>query len=298
MAKPKIVVILGPTATGKSDLAVKLAKKFKGEVISADSRQVYKGLNLGTGKITKEEMKDVSHHLLDVANPKKQYSVADFQKNAQEAINDIVARGRLPIVCGGTGFYISSIVDNTILPEVPADKKLRASLSKKSATQLFAMLKKIDPQRAKNIDAQNPVRLIRAIEIAKALGKVPELSTKKSSLYKVLQIGINLCDEELKPRIHKRIITRMDAGMINEAKKLHKDGLSYRRMRALGLEYRNLADLIEKKINKKQFVEILSMDICHYVRRQRQWWKKDKRISWHSPRETRQIEKEVKDFLS
>ncbi|HPB60447.1 MAG TPA: tRNA (adenosine(37)-N6)-dimethylallyltransferase MiaA, partial [Candidatus Paceibacterota bacterium] len=173
--KPKIVVILGPTASGKTALSIKVAQKIGGEVISADSRQVYKGLDLGTGKVTKKEMGSVPHHLLDVASPKRKFSVARYQKLANKKITEIIKRGRTPIIVGGSGFYIQAIVDNLILPDVPPNPKLRLELQGKTIHELFSILKKIDPQRAKNIDENNPVRLIRAIEIGKALGQVPKL---------------------------------------------------------------------------------------------------------------------------
>lgn len=294
--KPKILVVLGPTATGKSDLAVELALAFNGEVISADSRQVYKGLNLGTGKITKKEMRGIPHHLLDIANPKHRYTVSKFQVKAHKVIADIIFRGKLPIVCGGTGFYIQSIVDNLIFPDTPVNKELRKVLVTKTAPQLFAQLKKLDPVRAKNIDGQNRVRLIRAIEIAKALGKVPKL--KKEALYNPLQIGLDMSDEELKERIALRIQSRLRKGMIGEAKKLHSNGLSYKRMRDLGLEYRFLADLLERRIDRKEFIDQLSITIFQYVRRQRAWFRRDERIKWFRPKEVKKIQKEAKAFLA
>ncbi|MBP6884548.1 MAG: tRNA (adenosine(37)-N6)-dimethylallyltransferase MiaA, partial [Candidatus Pacebacteria bacterium] len=180
----KLIIVAGPTSSGKTSYAIKLAKKIGGEVISADSRQVYKGLNLLSGKVTKKEMAGIPHHLLDITNPKKIFSVSDYQKLANKAIADILSRNKVPIICGGTGFYIDAIVYDRILPEVPPNKKLRAILEKKTIVELFKMLVKLDPARANTIDKDNPVRLIRAIEIAKALGSVPKLS-KPISKYEV-----------------------------------------------------------------------------------------------------------------
>jgi tRNA dimethylallyltransferase len=311
-SKPKIIVILGPTATGKSDLAVQVAQKFKGEVISADSRQVYKGLNIGSGKITKKEMRGVPHHLLDVVNPKKVFSVADWQALAKKKIEEIISRGHTPIICGGTGFYIQSIVDDLVLPEVPANNTLRKKLENKSTEELFQMLKKLDPKRAKNIDAQNPVRLVRAIEIATELGYVPKIKKEKPK-YDFIQIGLTASPEVLKERIHKRLLARIKKGMVAEAKKLHGEGLSYKRMRKLGLEYGRLADLLaktapavrptqtksgfrENKITKKEFVEKLDTEIYQYTRRQIAWFKRDKNIKWFDVSE-KNILKEVLEFL-
>ena len=163
----KIVVIVGPTASGKSDLGVMLAKKIQGEIISADSRQVYKGLNIGSGKITKKEMRGVSHYGLDIANPKKIFTAEDFKKHATQSLNKIICRGKIPIIVGGTGFYIDVLLGLRNTANVPPNPQLRKRIENKSANELFMMLKKLDPERAKTIDQHNPRRLVRAIEIAK-----------------------------------------------------------------------------------------------------------------------------------
>ena len=165
---PKVLVICGQTATGKSDLAVMLAKKINGEVISADSRQVYKGLNIGSGKITKKEMCGIPHYLLDVVHPKQIFSIAEYQTIAQQKIQEIIARGKTPIICGGTGFYIDAITKGIVLPEVAPNTVLRKKLENKTTKELVYILTKLDPARAKTVDIQNNVRLIRAIEIATA----------------------------------------------------------------------------------------------------------------------------------
>jgi tRNA dimethylallyltransferase len=294
--KPKILVILGPTATGKSDLAVKLAKKYRGEVISADSRQVYKGLDIGTGKITKEEMRGIHHWLLDVENPKNVFNVADYKKLADEKIKTILKRSKLPIICGGTGFYIDAVIKNIDLPEVKPDLKLRKDLEEKSLEELQETLLKLDPIRYKSIDLKNKVRLVRAIEIAKHIGKVPEIKISTPS-YNVLQIGLNLDSETLRKKIHKRVVSRIKQGMIEEAVELNKKGLSFERMRELGLEYRYLADYIEKKIDKKRLALKLQNEIWHYAKRQMTWFKRDKSIKWFNPNEFKKIENIVSKFL-
>ncbi len=283
--KPKIIVILGQTATGKSDFAVQIAKKIDGEIISADSRQVYKGMDLGTGKITKKEMRGVPHYLLDVTSPKKVFSVSDFKKLADKKIEDILARGKTPIICGGTGFYIDAVVDGVILPEVEPNEKLRSTLSKKSVEKLFEMLKKLDKSRAKSIDKNNKVRLIRAIEIAKALGKVPKV--KSQSKYKVTKIGLTLPDEILKEKIKARLLARIKRGMLREIKKLHDSGVSWKRMEMLGLEYRYGAVYLQGKITKQEMIEKLNTEIWHYAKRQKTWFKRDKNITWLDPRKNR-----------
>lgn len=277
----KVIVIVGPTASGKSSLAVKLAKKLKGEVISADSRQVYTGLDIGTGKITKKEMQGVPHHLLDVASPKKVFTANEYVELGRAALEDVIARGKTPIICGGTGFYIDALLGRIALPAVPPNPKLRAQLAKKSAAQLFAQLKKLDPRRAKDIDANNPVRLIRAIEIAKTLGKVP--AAKPTPLpYAIEWIGIRPDEKKLRAKIHTRLLDRMKSGMLREAQKLHKAGLSYKRMDQLGLEYRYLALLMQKKISKAEMLEKLENEIWQYAKRQLTYFKKNTDIRWRS----------------
>lgn len=278
--KPRVLIIVGPTASGKSDLAVKIAKKHNGEIISADSRQVYKGLNIGTGKITKKEMRGVPHHLLDIADPKKIFTVSEYKKMADKTISEIISRGKMPIICGGTGFYIQTVIDNIALPEVPPNIKLRKKLEKKSTEKLFEILKNLDPERAKNIDAKNGRRLIRAIEIATKLGKVQKIHSGGFSAYNPLFIGIKIEPEILKKRIYKRLISRLKKGMISEAKKLHSQGLSWKRMEDLGLEYRYLARFLQNKITKKEMIEQLNKEIWHYAKRQMTWFKRDKRIKW------------------
>lgn len=295
--KRKMLVIVGPTASGKSDLAVRLAKKWNGEVVSADSRQVYRSLDIGTGKITKQEMRGVPHHLIDVASPTKTFTVAQYKKLADKSIGRIWSRGKLPIVCGGTGFYVRAVIDNLIIPEVPPNKKLREYLDKKPVSELFAMLKKLDPRRAGEIDSKNPRRLIRAIEIAKHLGKVPALTIRQRKDCDILEIGIAINNDELKTRIKKRLFSRIKHGMIDEAKRLYKQGLSLRRMNDLGLEYRYLAKYLNGEISKKEMVIKLEKEIWQYAKRQRTWFKKDKRIRWHMLSDKKKIEREVRGFL-
>lgn len=276
--KKKLLVIVGPTASGKSDLAVKLAKKHDGEVVSADSRQVYKGLDIGTGKITLEEMQGIPHHLLDVVDPQEQFDVTQFKKLADEAIADIHARGKLPILAGGTGFYIEAVVDGIVPPEVPPNKELREQLEKKGVAELFEELKEKDPKRAKVMDPENKRRIIRAFEIIDTLGTVPP--REKNERFDTTIIGIDVDPDTLKQKIYDRLISRIDAGMIEEAKKLHENGLSRERMDQLGLEYRYLAKHLQGELSKEEMIEVLSHKIWQYAKRQLLWFKRDPRIDW------------------
>lgn len=277
--KPKIIVVLGPTASGKSALAVKLAKKINGEIISADSRQVYKGMDIGTGKITKKEMAGIPHHLLDIASPKKQFSVSQYQKLANQAIKKILKKGKTPIICGGTGLYINAVVDNVVFPAVPPNYQLRKKLEKLTTTELFEKLKRLDPKRAKNIDKNNPRRLIRALEIV-LISKKPVPEIKKQRNYDVLKIGIKRQPAELKKLIKKRLLKRMEIGMVEEIKKLHEQGVSWKRLFDFGLEYRWISLGLQKKVSQPEMVEKLNKAIVDYAKRQITWFKHDKEIRW------------------
>ncbi len=294
--KPKIITVVGPTASGKSDLAVILAKEFTGEVISADSRQVYRDMDIGTGKITVREMRGIPHHMLDIASPKHIYSVAEYKTAADNCIADILKRGKVPILCGGTGFYIDAVTQGLILPEVKPDYDLRKKLSLLSTEKLFAMLHKLDPRRASEIDAKNPPRLIRAIEIAKTLGSVPLM--KKDAPYETLFIGIDVPNEILRERIHNRLKKRVAMGMVEEAKELHKKGLSWKRMEEIGLEYRYLSRFIRGKLAKSEMLDQLEVEIMNYAKRQYTWFRRNKKIHWISLNDRKSPEELVRIFLN
>jgi tRNA dimethylallyltransferase len=281
MKKQSLIVITGPTATGKSSLAVEIAGRFNGEVISADSRQVYTGLNIGSAKITAQEMQGVPHHLLDVAHPNDYFSVADFQKLAQEKIQEITSRGKLPILCGGTGMYISAVVDNLQFPEVSANEQLRAELETLETKELLEKLGALDPERLETIDQNNRVRIIRAIEIAEALGNVPKMELNES-LYNTLMIGLELPKEDLQANISERIVLRIPA-LFDEIKRLLDSGVSPERLDSLGLEYRYGLHYIEGKLKGSEFIETLSVKTWQFAKRQMTWWKKDSRINWFNP---------------
>lgn len=312
MIRDSILVILGPTATGKSALAVKIAKQiarqkwsgFNGaEIISADSRQVYKGLNIGSGKITKKEMAGIPHHLIDVANPKRRFSVAEYKKLSREKISKIFSRGNLPIICGGSGFYISALLGEETIPDVPPNPKLRAKLLLKTSEELVAILKKLAPERAKTVDPYNLRRVIRAIEIAQSEGQSQtkqktEQKDKTKPIFQVLKIGITLPPDKLKNKIAIRLFARIRKGMIKEANNLHKKGLSWKRMEELGLEYRHLALLLQNKISKKEMVSKLQTEIWRYAKRQMTWFKRDKQILWFNPYQKTEMDRAIKKFIA
>ncbi|MFH1207909.1 MAG: tRNA (adenosine(37)-N6)-dimethylallyltransferase MiaA [Patescibacteria group bacterium] len=294
MKKPPLIAIVGPNASGKTSLSIALAKKFKGEIVSADSRQVYRGLDIGTGKATRKELRAVKHHLIDVADPRREFNVSHFKKRAAPTIKKILAKGKLPFLVGGTGFWVRSIIDDLDLPAVKPNKNLRRQLGRKSTSELFKILKKLDPHRAKTIDRHNPYRLIRAIEIIKATGK--KISPlKKSSPYNVLLIGVRHPLPKLYRLIDKRLDQGIKQGLIKEVKDLHKKGIGWQRMYDLGLEYRFVSLYLRGTITKQEMVAQLKNAIHHYAKRQLTWFRPDKRIVWVTSR--KQAEKIIKKYL-
>ncbi|MDO8601061.1 MAG: tRNA (adenosine(37)-N6)-dimethylallyltransferase MiaA [bacterium] len=291
----RLIIVLGPTASGKSILAVKLAKKFKGEVVSADSRQIYKGLDIGSGKITKKAMQGVPHHLLDITSPKRIFTVTQYRKLAMTAINKIQKRNKIPILCGGTGFYIQAVADGIVIPEVKPDWKLRGKLEKKSAKELYKILKRLDPRRAGGIDKNNPRRLIRALEIImKTKKSIPAL--KENPLpYPVLMLGVKRGGEELKKLMEKRFFRWLEMGLIKEVENLKKSGLSWEKIEDFGLHYRIISQYLQNKITSKEMIENSLTELRHYAKRQMTWFKRDKHIHW--VKTYQQAEKLTKNFL-
>lgn len=279
MSKPKILVIVGPTASGKTGLAIELAKRFNGEVVSADSRQVYRGLDIGSAKVTKEEMDGVPHHLLDIADPKEAYTAADFKRDAKIAVDDILARGKLPIICGGTFFYIDALLEKVSLPEVEPDAELRAELQEKSAAELLDILEKLDPERAKSVEKENSRRLIRAIEIARSLGHVPEPEIRECP-YDVLAIGLIVDIETHGEVLKARILERLNAGMKEEVEQLLNEGVTHERLEKFGLEYRYLSRYLRGLLPFDAMVEELTVKSRQFAKRQMTWLKRDPEIRW------------------
>lgn len=285
--KKSLLVIVGPTASGKSELAVKLAKKIDGEIISADSRQVYKGMDIGSGKVPGKWHKKVylykavPHYLIDVASPKRQFSVAQFQTQATKIIDDIFRRGKTPIICGGTGHWVDAVVFGQSLPQVKANPTLRRKLEKMTVEDLFKQLQKLDPDRAAEIDSKNPRRLIRALEIVMSTGKpVPKMKTE--SKYSVYWIGLNPGMPKLEQKISKRLKIRLKQGLVAEVKKLHVQGLSWKRLESFGLEYKYAALFLQGKLTKQEMEQQLNTAIRQYAKRQMTWWKRNDKIEWLS----------------
>ena len=294
--KNKILVIIGPSASGKTSLSIDLAKKFNGEVISADSRQVYRGLDIGTEKIKKSKMQDIPHHLIDVCDPETVFSVQEFKDQASKAVDEIVARGNLPIIAGGTGFYINALLYDMNFPKVEPNQKYRDELETKSESDLYKIVQEKDPERAEAIDPHNKRRLIRALEVINALGKVPQLNSK-TERYTSLIIGIQTSDIELKKRIEARLDDSLMNGLVQETLALLQSGVPSERINEFGLEYRVALQVIENKLGGDKMKEKMLSLLWKYVKRQRTWFKRNEDIVWLSLDEMEQIKKRVREFI-
>ena len=275
---PKLVVVLGTTACGKSGLGVELAKRFDGEIVSADSRQVYTGLDLGTGKVTEEEMQGVPHHMLDVVAPNQPYSVADFQAGAYAAIDDILARGKIPFLVGGSGLYVRAVTEGFAFANVAPDPVLRAELEEKSAEELYAILREKTGAVLSNGEEYNHQRLVRSVE--KALGEGWE-APRARPRYRPLLLGVNFPRETVCRRIDDRLQARLDAGMIEEVANLRSAGATDQFLEGLGLEYRYILRYLKGELSSlEELKDELGRAIKRFAKRQVQWFHRDKGVLW------------------
>lgn len=293
--RKKVIAIVGPTASGKTALSINLARHVNGEIISADSRQVYRNLDIGTEKIKPDEMRGIFHHLLDVVEPSDVFSVAEFKRLAEQALEEIHLRGNIPIIVGGAGFYIQSLLQGLVIPQVLPNESLRCELTKKSIEKLYTMLKEKDPRRAATIEAKNPRRLIRALEIVEATGKVPPLQFTVVA-HDVLYIGIEVNNDELKQRIAARLDSQLERGLLKEVAELLTQ-VSRQRLNEFGYEYRLTAEHLEGKITLDEMRERLGYELWHYAKRQRSWFKQNKQIHWFKLAQEKEIRKLVESFL-
>jgi tRNA dimethylallyltransferase len=292
MEKRPLMAIVGPTASGKSELAVQIAQQFSGEIISADSRQVYRGMDLGTGKVegTWEKVggtkrfvyKSIVHHGIDIASPKRQFSVSRFQNYCEDILPGIYRRQHLPILCGGTGHWIDAVVYNQHLPHVPPQPELRKKLERIATTELFNQLKQLDPDRAANIDQHNPRRLIRALEIVITTGSPVPQTTTQESPYDVLWLGLKPNPETLQQKITTRLDERLKVGLIDEVKQLRANHISWQRLESFGLEYSFVARHLQGQLSFDEMRSGLITTINQYAKRQLTWWKKNPDIHWFS----------------
>ncbi len=272
---PKLIVIEGTNASGKSSLGVELALRFDGEIVSADSRQVYRRMDLGSGKITPEETRGVPHHLIDVREPGEFFSMADFQRLAYEAIDGILDRGHVPFLVGGTGLYVDAVADGYVLSEKAPDPAVRERLETYETPQLYAMLKEQVPDT--EIDPKNRHRVMRALEKLEAEDYTPG---RKEPRFELLKLGVTWPREVLKQRIDERLETRLRQGMVEEVRALLDDGVSEVFLTKLGLEYKYLTWYLTGKMGMEQMKEELGNAIKRFAKRQMTWFRRDERIHW------------------
>lgn len=279
----KVVAVVGPTASGKTKLSIAIAEAFGGEVISADSRQIYRGMDIGTAKPSHEEMRGIPHHLIDIKNPDEPYTVAEYKQDAVAAIEAVLRGGDLPILAGGTGLYVRAVVENLAIPHVASDPELRASLEKEMSAKglpaLFQKLVALDPEAAYIVDSNNPRRVIRALEVALATGKPFTAQRKKHPpLFHFLQIGICPTPEVLRERINTRIDAMLTDGLVAEVETLLKKYGEAIALDAIG--YREIIGYLRGETSLVAAVALMKTNTWHYAKRQLTWFRRDKEIHW------------------
>lgn len=297
----KIIIIAGPTGVGKTALSIEIAKNFNGEIISADSIQIYEGLDIGSAKVTAEEKQGIPHHLIDIVSPFDEFSSGDWVKKAQETIDEITKRNRIPIVVGGTGMYVSSLLFE---PGVTCGKdekyreELESILQEKGSAYLHKMLEEVDPESASQIHKNHQTRIIRALEIFHVSGK--KKSEQKSSLvprYDYLLIGLTADREVLYERINKRVDKMLDCGLIEEVETLKNQGLTNEHQSMQGIGYKETFEFLTNKTSKDEFVEKLKQVSRNYAKRQLTYFKKVPNIIWKTFDQKEEIIQMIENFL-
>lgn len=295
MNKPKVIVISGPTASGKTALSIELAKKIDGEIISADSMQIYKDMNIGTAKPDEKEKQGIKHYLMDYISPEQRYSVAQFKKDATDAIEEILQKGKMPIIVGGTGLYIDSLIYGIEYQEIEIDEEYRKELEKiveeRGLEVLYKRASEIDSEAIKKISVNDKKRIMRILEIYHKTGKTKteqdEESRKKGVEYEYKVFTINMDREKLYERINKRVDIMIERGLIEEVKKLEK---KYNKFPTAmqGLGYKEVVDYVEGKYTKEEMIEKIKMETRRYAKRQLTWFRKNKEAIWLDATQTKE----------
>lgn len=288
--KQKLVAVAGPTASGKTRLAIEIAKHFDGEIIGADSMQIYKYMDIGTAKPTEEERTEVPHHMIDFLEPDIQYSVADYTERAHEVIAEIASRSKLPIMCGGTGLYINSVVDDVTFGEVETDYGLRAELQRIAETEgtqkLLDMLGEFDAESAARLHPNNLRRIIRAIEFYRTTGVTisehQKMTKERESRYEPIMLSIAWDRQELYDRINRRVDIMLDEGLFEEVRALMERGYTQQLNSMKGIGYKEVMNCIEGKMSYEETVELIKQSSRRYAKRQLTWFRRDTRIHWLS----------------
>lgn len=278
-SKPKVIAVVGPTASGKTSYAVSLAHKVNGEVVSADSRLVYKGFDIGTAKPSLEECEGVPHHMIDIVEPEIDYSAGLYSQDAKKAVMDILSRGKTPIVAGGTGLYFRLLLENYDVPEVPPDYELREKLSAYTYEELRRMLEKLDPRRASEIEINDKKKIIRALEMAEHLEK-PLSEYKKELEFEVEWIGLNFPREELYERINVRVEMMVKAGLVEETENLLKQHGRIKNLTCT-IGYQEMIAYLDNQMTLDEAKDKLKQNSRNYAKRQLTWFRKNPLIKWN-----------------
>lgn len=300
MSKPKVIVICGPTASGKTALSIKLAQQINGEIVSADSMQIYKDMNIGTAKPTKEETQNIKHYLIDFVNPSQRYSVAEFKKDAEKAIEEILSKGKIPIIVGGTGLYIDSLIYGIEYNEIKIDEKYRQQLEnrveKEGLEKIYEEAKKIDYEATQKISPNDKKRILRILEIYNATGKTKteqEIESKRNGIkydYKVF--AINLDREILYDRINKRVDKMINEGLIQEVEEILKKYKEFPTAMQ-GIGYKEVVEYLNGTITKEEMIDKIKQETRRYAKRQMTWFKKNKETIWIKPGDMQKILEEI-----
>lgn len=284
--KQKLIVLIGPTAVGKTELSIKLAKKYNGEIISGDSMQIYKGMDIGTAKISKDEMDGVPHHLIDIKDPEESFSVAEFQELVRTKIFEVQSRGALPMIVGGTGLYIQSVIYDYQFSEESGDEEFRRKYELKAIEEgnlsIHNKLREIDPESANRIHPNNTRRVVRALEIYHCTGKKASeylKEQKRELLYDVAMIGLTMDREKLYDRINKRVDTMIIEGLVDEVRGLYEKNIrDVQSIQAIG--YKELYDYFDGKVSLEEAIEQLKQNSRRYAKRQLTWFRNKMDVSW------------------
>ncbi|WP_442599618.1 tRNA (adenosine(37)-N6)-dimethylallyltransferase MiaA [Neobacillus sp. D3-1R] len=303
-SKERLLVLIGPTAVGKTKLSIELAKKYNGEIISGDSMQIYRGMDIGTAKILPEEMEGIPHHLLDIRNPDESFSVADFQELVREKISEIQSRGKLPMLVGGTGLYIQSVIYDYQFSEVISNEAFRLSLEEQAKEKgnefVHEMLKRLDPESAERIHPNNLRRVIRAIEVFHFTGKTIseyQEEQEKELLYNVALIGLSMDREQLYERINKRVDLMIKAGLLEEVQSLYEQGIKdVQSIQAIG--YKEIYEYLDGKIEWQEAIEKLKQNSRRYAKRQLTWFRNKMDVKWFDMTEKDSLSKKMLEISS
>ncbi len=303
----KIIAVAGPTASGKTSLAIEIARKFDGEVVSCDSMQIYRFMDIGTAKPDKSEQEAVRHHMIDILNPTERCSVADFVRLARECIDDIIRRGKLPILAGGTGLYMDSVLENIVFEDFGSDPKFRAEMQQLADTEgvdvLHSILAKRDPEAAEKIHPNNVRRVIRALEVCHLTGKTftqVNLESRREPVYDALILGIDADREILYERINMRVDKMMDGGLLEEVRTLCDMGIDRDTTAMQAIGYKEILEFLEGNVTIDEAVEKIKMESRRYAKRQMTWFRRNDKIQWisaESPEYVAIVTEKCKEFL-